>query len=119
MLNTWCRWPAASSAVTIGGKAKHRGTFERCLGQPGEEVGGARSEGADANAGPPGELAFGVGHVGGGRLVVREDKVNAVALEGVEQREHFTAGDAVGTADALLCQEGGNGLSNGYGRHGR
>ena len=99
--------------------AEDRRTLEGGLGETGEEVGGAGSEGADADAGPAGELAFGVGHVGGGRLVVSQDELDAVALEGVEHREHLAAGDAVGATDALPCQEGGYGFGDGYVRHGR
>ena len=98
--------------------AEDRRTLEGGLGETGEEIGGAGPEGAEADAGPTGELAFGVGHVGGGRLVVRQDELDAVALKGVEHRQHLAAGDAVGAADALLCQESGDGVSDGYVRHG-
>ena len=103
----------------VSRQAEHRGAFQGCLGEPGEEVGGAGSERADADAGPPGELAFGVGHVGGGSLVVSQRELNPMALECVEQGQHFTAGDPVGATDALLGQEGGDGFGDGQVRQGR
>ena len=103
----------------VGRDAEDRRTLEGGLGEAGEEVGGAGAEGAQAHTGPAGQLAFGVGHVGGGRFVMGQDEFNAVALEGVEHREHLAAGDTIGAADALLCQECGDGVGDGYVRHGK
>ena len=102
----------------VGRKAEDGRTLKGGLCEPGEEVGGTGSKSAHADAGPAGELALGVGHVGGGRLVMGQDEFNPVALEGIEHGEHFAAGNAVGTADAFLGQEAGDGVGDGYVRHG-
>ena len=85
----------------VSRNAKYRGAFQRGLGEACEEVGGPGSKRADANPGAAGELALGVGHVGGGRLVMGQDEFNPAALQGVEHGKHFAAGNTIGAPDTL------------------
>ena len=60
---------------------------------------GAARDHADARA--AGELAVGVGHVGGADLVAAGDEAERRVVEGIEHGEVALAGDAEGDVDAV------------------
>ncbi len=69
-------------------------------------VGGARSAGREADAGPAGELAIGVGHVGRAALLAAGDQSDLLAgvVEGIEGGQVALAGHGEGHVDTVDLQ---------------
>ena len=76
---------------------------------PGAGVGRAGAAGDEGDAGAPGHLAVGIGHVGDPALLPADDGVDVGrVVERVEHREEALAGnreDAVAAVDAKLVDE--------------
>ena len=62
--------------VGLTGQGDERGAVQERIGDCRDQVGGARAEGPEADTGPPGEPADGVGHVRAALLVAHRDELN-------------------------------------------
>ena len=91
--------------VDLPGERHERRVVEVGVADAGRQVGGARPEGREADAGVAGEATVGVGHERGALLVARRDERDALgAVEGLVEVEGLLAGDAEDVLDALALE---------------
>ncbi|MND46572.1 hypothetical protein D3C80_374480 [compost metagenome] len=84
-------------------------------------VGGARPAGHEADAGLAGQLAVGLGHVGGAAFLPADDQVDGFAgvVQGIEDGEVAFTGNAEGALDTVDAQGIDQDLAAGAVRDGR
>ncbi|MNQ95219.1 hypothetical protein D3C85_1107680 [compost metagenome] len=84
-------------------------------------VGGARPAGHEADAGLAGQLAVGLGHVGGAAFLPADDEVDDFAgvVQGVEHGQVAFTGNAEGALDTVDAQGIDQDLAAGAVRDGR
>jgi len=96
---------AEEAAVHLADEEDHRRGVLAGGVHPVGGVGGAGAAGDEADARAAGELAVGVGHVGGGALVAGDDGADVRrGVQRVEHRQVALAGDAEDLVDAVAAQ---------------
>ncbi len=102
------RFAPAHLARDLADEKDHRGRVLACDVHPVAAVGGTRTAGHHGDAGPPRELAVGLGHHGGAALLTADDVADLAVVERVEQPEIALAGHAEGhvhTVDLELVDQ--------------
>ena len=87
--------------VALAGQRDERRAVEERVGDAGDEVGRARPERAEADAGAPGQAPVHVGHVGAALLVADGDERDRGVLERLVEVQRLLARDAEDVLDAL------------------
>jgi hypothetical protein len=77
----------------LAGDGHQRRVVHVGVGHAGDEVGGPRSQGADADPGLAGEAAVDIGHEGGALFVAGGDEADIRVQQGVHDVQVFLAGN--------------------------
>ena len=85
--------------VALAGQRHQRRAVEEGVGDGGDQVGGARAERAEADAGAAGQAAVDVGHVGAALLVAHGNEVDGGVVERLVEIEGLLARDAEHVTD--------------------
>ncbi len=97
----------------LAAEREHRRAIEKGLGDASDEIGRARAERRDADAGDPARSSHGVGHERRGGLVAGEDELEPGGAETLDEIDHLAAGMAHDVTHARRVEPLADQLSDG------